>query len=136
MIGIRRLVVIRQMARTACSGCACESVVCMAVGARNRCMASRQREPCFAVIKDGAQPVRGGVADRTVFGKTGRHVVRIRRLVEVRGVAGIAVRSRQSIVAVGVTCLAGYRGMSPCQRKGCHVVVEFCTRPTGGRMTH
>jgi hypothetical protein len=62
----------------------------MALRARRRCVAARQRESCQAVIKLGSLPLRRRVARLAILREAGSHVVRILGSLKVVQMAGHA----------------------------------------------
>jgi hypothetical protein len=90
---------------------------------------SGQRKLGCVMVERRRCPIRRWVALRAIVVEITGNVIRVRRLLEIRLVALIAVRIRQLIVAARVTRLALSRNMRPSQRKlGC-IVIECCSRP-------
>jgi len=69
-----------------------EVVIHMARSAGHAHVRPGQRKSRGAVVKVGHQPGVYSVAGLAIGGKTGRHVIRRQRILEIPRVAGIAVR--------------------------------------------
>ena len=118
-ICIDQLIIAVRMARLALDGnvCAC------------------QREARGIVIECRRSPVRRGVALRAIMVEVPRDVVRVRRPVEVRRMALIAIGVHQLVVPVGVACRALHGNMRTCQREARSTMIERRRVPVGRRMT-
>jgi len=79
-------------------------VIDVTVGAlaRRHGMRTAQREPGGAVVEGCIQPAGGVVTLLTGLREIRRHVIRIRRALEIFQVAGHAGRARQVVIAVDV----------------------------------
>ena len=88
VVRIRRLLIVRQVARGALRGQAGELTRRMALSARQGHMRSRQWERGLgAVIKLSSGPLRRRVAQCAILRESRRNVIRIRRLLKVGQVA-------------------------------------------------
>ena len=70
--------------------------------ARGHCVRTAKREPRGAVVEGGIQPAGGVVTLLTGLRKIRRHVIGIRRALEIFQVAGHARGARQVVIAVDV----------------------------------
>ena len=80
-------------------------------------MRTRQWEPCFAVIERSPRPTGRRMAHRAIRWETSRHMVRIRRLVEIVDVARGTGRRRPRELAVDVATRARHGHVRTCQRE-------------------
>lgn len=87
------------------------------------------REP--GVVKSGTRPSRRGVARLASGGESCSRVVRVRRILIVRLVTGVAVGGNRSVVVVHVAVGAGHCGMRARQRERRVVVIERGGNPRG-----
>lgn len=96
--------------------------VCVAGSAQAVGTTVAGREP--GVVKGGSRPSRRGVARRARGGESCSRVVRVRRILIIRLVAGIAVGGNRAVVVVNVAVGAGHCGMRSRQRERRVVVIE------------
>ncbi len=113
----------------------------VAVGARpwrNR-VRSGQGESGFRVVERRRLPRRSAMADLATLREAARHVIWIRRSLEVRQVASHAGRTGQVVAAkfrvVAVAALARGYGVHPRQGEAGCAVIELAIHPSRGVMT-
>ena len=97
-------------------------------------MCARQREFRGTVIEGGRFPDRRCMACLASMTESCRHVIGIRRNRKICGMARVAVRVRQFIVAVDVARLTGRRDMCARQREFRRTVIEGGWLPDSRRM--
>ena len=97
-------------------------------------MLAGERELRRVVVKDCTGPLCGGVTSFASLRETGCDVVRARRLLEVRQVAGNAGGAESRKLAADMTRCACHRSMFPSQGEFSRVVIENRTRPLDSRM--
>ena len=68
---------------------------------------------------------------RAIVTEVPRHVIWVRRLLELLLVALVAIIVYQLVVPVGMAGLTLRRNMSAGQRKPCRVMIERCIVPVG-----
>lgn len=84
------------------------------------------------MVKCGAFPLRGCVANRAIGGEPGGFVIRIRRRVVCRKMAGTALLRRAGILAIDVALLASCGDVLAGEREFCPRMVELCALPLSG----
>jgi len=95
-----------------------------------------QREPCPRVIEFGPEPLRGGMAHRTIGREARRFVIRIGCVVVVVDVARGTVRRRPGELAVDMALLARHVNVEPGQRElSGRVVIKLSPQPGGSVVT-
>ncbi len=95
-----------------------------------RNVGTRQREPSLRMIEFGAKPLRSRVTKRAVFGKPGRHVVRIGSCVEILQMTGRTVGGKGRVLIVDVALGTGNIDMCAGQREmSGRVMVKLCSLP-------
>jgi len=112
MIGIGGVLEIGQVTARAVGGRCRELVVLVTGGTLDRAVSAGQREGRAVVVKRRALPAQKAMAHQTIMRKAGRDVVRILRVVEVAGVAAIAIHWRSRVAPAHVALRAFQRGMS------------------------
>ena len=106
----------------------------MALRALRRGMGPGQRETGRRMIERGVQPVDCRVADAAILRETGSGVIRIVGLVEIREVAGNALRAQRGELAVCMALVARERSVRARELKPELIMVEGRPLPTGRRM--
>ena len=139
VIGIRRSLIVLQVAGRAGRAVQVVVVVDVAVGAgarRNRVQAGK-RESGAVVIKRGIEPGTGAVALVAGLREVRRDVVGIGGSLIVLQVTGRAGRAVQVVVVIDVAVGAGARrnGVQSGEREPGAVVVERCVHPVAGVVT-
>ena len=106
----------------------------VAAGTRNRRVRAGQRESGRRVIKGRARPVRRAVTLLASLGEARRHVIRIRRPLEVFQVATDTGRvgAGQVVVVIHVALHALHAGVCPGQRESSGRVIEGGAGPRRG----
>jgi len=136
VIGIRRAVEVGLMAGDASRVGAGQIVIAVHVAllALHRRVRAGQREAGGRVIERRGAPRRGVVALLAGGGEAGLHVVRIRRFVEIRLMAGHAscIGAGQVVVVVDVALLALHRRVRTGQREARCRMVKGSARPRRG----
>ena len=133
VIGIRRALIVLQMARDArraVQGVVVVDVAVRTLARRHRVQAC-QRESCAVVVERRIQPGRGAVAGLAGLGEVRCDVIRTGRALEILQVAGDARRAVQGVVIVDVAvrALAWRNGVQACQRKAGGGVVKLPVGP-------
>ena len=131
MVGIRALIKILRV--TTGTGVGRVGIIPSSV-AGNAVISHRHMRPCewknIVVIERGGRPVRLRVAARTVHRKLLLHMVRIHRLIEIRGVTACTGIGRVVVIPVVTgNALAGNVRMGAVQGKKVVVVIERCRHP-------
>ncbi len=134
----RRIVVVRQVARDACRASQVVVVVDVAVRTlpRRHGVRTGQRESHGRMVESRVRPTCCVVAGVTSLREIRGHVIRIRRPLVIRQMAGHAGRAVQRVVVVDVTVrtLSRRYGVSARQRKSGVVVVKRRIHPVDGVM--
>lgn len=90
----------------------------------------------IGVIESRVQPGGGVVTGRTGGWELGRRVIRVRGVVVIRLVTGIAIRRHRGVVVVHVTTVTGNRNVRAGQRECGVVVIKVRAVPGRGVVAH
>lgn len=97
-------------------------------------MGTGQRECRLRMVESSGLPGRSGVTDLALLRDPGRHVIGIRRPLEILEVARYACSCGQVEIAIGVALIALQLRMSAGQRETYRIVIEAGRLPGGSRM--
>ena len=134
VIGIGRVVVIRQVAGGASCGSPREFPTHVTARARNGRVCAGQQKTGLAVVKGRGLPRCACVTNGAISRESGRHVIGIRSLVEIGHVARSAIRRRAGKHIVHVTLVAGDGRVRAGEREPGLIVVERRACPVGRAM--
>ena len=132
---VLRCLIVREMARGACSRQPCEFPADVATGAGGCRMFSSQRELGGAVIEHGAFPLRRRMTRFAGLREAGIFVVWVRGRVELRLVTVHARGRRAGELSVLVTGCAFHAGVFSGQGEAGQTVIELRSRPLCRRVT-
>src|SRR4051812_543122 len=136
VVGARRLLEIRQVARDTIRRSACKFIIHVALTARDGYVGTGESEARGGVIKLSSGPLHRRMTGLTCSRKSGGHVVRVRRLREVSLVATDTRCRSSSVLAADVTLRALHGGMYAGQRERRVVVIECRRNPAHCRVTN
>ena len=134
MIGVRRIVEIRNMAARALKRQGGVVIVHMAQRALSRDMRAGQRKRGLGVIEYGRLPCGRVVAYFAGLREAGRHMIGVRRLVEIRHMTTRALSRQARIVVVHVAQRALRRDVRPSQWEHGLGMVKSRAQPVHGRV--
>jgi len=132
--GVRGPLKILQVAARTSRRKACKLVVHVALRASHGHMRASQRKRCFGMVELGARPRRRRMASGAQSRETGRGVIRIRCLIEIREVAAGAVGRRAGELPSSMTLIAGQIDVCAGKRELCGGVVIECRTGPGSRV--
>ncbi len=102
----------------------------MTILASNSLMSACQWELCCAMVERRWLPRCGGMTLCAIMVEVSSHVIRIRRLLEIRLMALVAILIHYLVIAANVTCLALLRNMCTGQWEVRRAVIERTSLPT------
>ena len=135
VVRLRRLLIVRFVASETLRGGVIELPVHVALSTRGVHMCARQRKIGSRVIKDCGLPSCGRMTLSAGMIEVARDVIRVLHSFEVRLMTGEALLRRSGILPIDVTGCAAHIDVRSSQREVREIVIEFCRRPSGRRMT-